>query len=54
MGVLPPFKNHRAWRNVVFLSGNEEKVWAYGGGGVAYISIYFFLVFIYVHIYICI
>ena len=40
MGVPPRFKNHRGWRNVVFLSGNHAEAWAHGGGGVAYIYIY--------------
>ena len=49
MGVPPPFKNHRTWRNIVFLSGNHAEAWAHGGGGgVAYIYIY-----IYLSIYLC-
>ena len=45
MGVPPPFKTHRGWRNVVFLSGNHAEAWAHGGGGVAYIYIYIYFVY---------
>ena len=44
MGVPPPFKNHRAWRNVVLLSGNHAEAWALGGGvACVYIFIYLFI-----------
>ena len=36
-------KNHRAGRNLVFLSGNHAEAWAHGGGGVAYIYIYIYM-----------
>ena len=52
-GSPSPFKNHRAGRNLVFLSGNHAEAWAHGGGSIyIYIYIYIFIyVFIYLFIY---
>ena len=33
-GSPTPFKNHRAERNLAFLSGNHAEAWAHGGGSI--------------------
>ena len=54
MGVPPPFKTHRGWRNVVFLSGNHAEAWAHGGVAYIYIYVYIyvFIMFLFMFIFI--